>query len=86
MTNESKQSQRSGSSVLASKTPPKNAPEIVVSGVVRLRSLLDGGGDHAGSGLSIPAKGVIFEADQRGHELVAAGLAEVVAPEGAKGE
>jgi hypothetical protein len=29
---------------------------------------------------------VIFEAGPRGHELVAAGLAEIVAPEGAKGE
>jgi len=68
---------------------PKSAEKPsggAVSVIVRLRSLLEGGGDHAGSGLSIPPKGVIFEAGPRGHELVAAGLAEIVAPEGAKGE
>jgi hypothetical protein len=86
VTNESKQSPKSGNPVSESTPTPKSEPEIVVSGVVRLRSLLEGGGDHAGSGLSVPKKGVIFEADARGHELVAAGLAEVVAPEGAKGE
>ena len=84
MTNESKQSPTSGSKGSASKKKQLSGPEQ--GGTVRLRSLLDGGGDHPGSGLSVPAKGVIFEAGPRGHELVAAGLAEIVAPEGAKGE
>ena len=84
MSKESKQQPKSGSEGSASIETKKNAP--VSGGTVRLRSLLDGGGDHPGSGLSVPAKGVIFEAGPRGHELVAAGLAEIVAPEGAKGE
>ena len=72
----------SESSALTTKKSAKSSASV--TGNVRLRSL--GACDHAGSGLSIPAKGVIFEADMRGHELVAAGLAEIVAPEGAKGE
>lgn len=84
MINESKQSPTSGSKGSESKKKPSNAPEQ--GGTVLLKSLLEGGGDHPGSGLSVPEKGVIFEAGPRGHELVAAGLAEIVAPEGAKGE
>ena len=84
MTNESKQSPTSGSKGSESKKTQKTASEP--AGIVRLRSLLEGGGDHPGRGLSVPEKGVIFEAGPRGHEPVAAGLAEIVAPEGAKGE
>ncbi len=79
-----KPSPTSGSKGSASMTKTEKHSGAVVT--VRLRSLVDGGGDHAGSGLSIPPKGVIFETGPRGHELVAAGLAEIVAPEGAKGE
>ena len=85
--NESKQSPTSGSADFKPTKTSVSAPSVAaVIGIVRLRSLLEGGGAHAGSGLSVPAKGVIFESDLRGLELVAAGLAEVVAPEGAKGE
>ena len=82
-----KPSPTSGSKGSASMPKSAEKPSAaVVNGTVRLKSLVEGGGDHAGSGLSIPPKGVIFEAGPRGHELVAAGLAEIVAPEGAKGE
>jgi hypothetical protein len=84
MTENLKQSPTSGNKGSESKKKPSSAPEQ--GGTVRLRSLVEGGGDHPGSGLSVPQRGVIFEAGPRGHELVAAGLAEIVAPEGAKGE
>lgn len=79
MTDTSKKPRTSGSAV--SESTEKSAP---APAFVRLKSLLAGGGDHPGSGLSIPKAGTIFEADvDRGLSLVAAGLAEI-APAGAE--
>ena len=85
--NESKQSQTSGNDAFKLTKTSSSAPAVAaVIGIVRLRSLLDGGGDHPGTGLSVPPKGVIFEAaGEQGRSLIACGLAEA-APESAKGE
>lgn len=82
----SKTSPPSGSKGSAStpKTNVKQSSGSGVSGTVRLRST--SGGDHPGTGLTIPPAGEIFEADaEKGLALIACGLAEA-APEGAKGE
>lgn len=79
MTDTSKKSRTSGSAVSDATAKSADAPAVV-----RLKSLLLDGGDHPGSGLSIPKAGQIFEVDaDRGFALVAYGLAEI-APAGAE--
>ena len=81
--NESKNSQTSGSSGLESKTPPRSGAEIAGSGVVRLRSLLDGGGFHPNTHVDIPTAGEIFEVQQwQAIDLLSRGLAEQLKKEG----
>lgn len=83
-TNESKPSPKSGNKGSGSMKTQTSVSEP--ARIVRLRSRLEGGGDHPGTGLSVPSRGVIFEvAADQGQSLIACGLAEA-APEGAKGE
>jgi FKBP-type peptidyl-prolyl cis-trans isomerase len=84
-----KTSQNSGSSASES-TPKKSAKQkstiVAESGLLRLRSTTVGG-ENPGSGMYVPPEGTVFEADvDRGQALIACGLAELAAPEGAKGE
>lgn len=81
MTDTLKKPRTSGSAV---SEPTEKSVPVPVAAFVRLKSLLLGGGDHPGSGLSLPKSGTIFEVDvDRGLSLVAAGLAEI-APAGAE--
>lgn len=81
MSKESRQQPKSGSDVSASIETKTSAP--VSGGTVRLRSLLDGGGEHPGTSSYVPRRGEVFEADAAtGSALIAAGLAESVSKEG----
>lgn len=74
----------SGSEGSVSTKTSETAPGL--GRTVRLKSLLEGGGDCPGLSMYIPAKGQIFEAEAwQGRALLECGYAEV-AGETAKGE
>lgn len=80
MTDTLKPSPTSGSKGSASTPKTSAKPNFVAGGnvIVRLKSLVAGGGEHPGTGSYIPRAGEIFEADaERGQALVACGLAVI---------
>jgi len=88
MTDTLKPSPTSGSKGSASTPKTSAKPNFVAGGnvIVRLKSLLDAGGDLPGLGLYVPPAGEVFEAEAWQAKALTECKYAVIAGETAKGE